>query len=636
MNAAIHILGTGAALCAFLLVVRAQVVRFKWSSLAALPELLAAGYYDFLFVAGLTIVFLAALVVRRGQRIVCRLYTVAALLTLVVALVNVKVVAVIGRPFTYQWLYYSDFLRSLDARRAVGAAVSWQTAGFAALVVAALLASAWLARRGLAAVQRRWVGGVRFFAYFAVPCVLYFPLANWQLQHCQWQQHKLASPVVSFAESMLVRRPVALFTMETPLGPEDVQISAERPAKSPAATARSDRPIRNVVLFVLESVPAEYLEAYGGKYPVTPELNRYRPQAQLFRNIYGHAPATCQAAVSLLCGVYPPVCFQSLTQTAPDANLPSLVSELKGRGYRTAFFSSSDNQYQGLGRFLAHRQFDVLEDYRTLVCERARYVSENWNRDFLDGVDDECAVDALVKWVDAEPDRPFLGVVWTMMTHYPYFVSRPETDYGVGDDYFNRYLNALRHGDDCFGKTMRALEKRQLADSTLVVVVGDHGEAFGRHHQWAHAGKIYEENLHVPLLLINRRLFHGEESEVLGGLIDIAPTVMELMQLPSSPRWQGRSLLGDDRPARIYFFAPWSDFLFGYREGDHKYIYNATTRQYEVYNLRADPLETTNLAAESPDLVATVPHRLAAWVQYQDKLFQKALTHRPNTSSPNL
>jgi arylsulfatase A-like enzyme len=383
--------------------------------------------------------------------------------------------------------------------------------------------------------------------------------------------------------------------------------------------------VRNVLIYVLESVPAEYVEAYGGTYPVTPELNKYRQQAMLFKNIYAHAPATTKSMVSMLCAIYPWVSYQSLTAEHPTAKISSLTSELKARGYRTGFFSSSDNRFQGANKFLQARQFDVVEDFRSRQCDRARFVDPSGNRFFLNGMDDECAADSLIGWVGEKTDKPFMVMMWTMMTHYPYFLPGPETDYGVKDEYFNRYLNALHHGDYCFGKIMHALEERRLAESTLVVVVGDHGEAFGRHEQLTHASKIYEENLHVPLLLINPQLFKGEEASVLGGVMDITPTVMDLLQLPSAGDWQGRSLFSQDRSPRVYFFAPWSEHWFGYREGGRKYLFNATANRYEVYDLQQDPQETTNLAEQSPEVIEMIPQYLAAWVQYQNALIRRII-----------
>jgi arylsulfatase A-like enzyme len=136
--------------------------------------------------------------------------------------------------------------------------------------------------------------------------------------------------------------------------------------------------------------------------------------------------------------------------------------------------------------------------------------------------------------------------------------------------------------------------------------------------------EVYEENVHVPLIFINKR-FQGEERASIGGLIDIAPTIMDLLGLPSAEKWQGRSLLNTNRTPRTYFFSPWSDYLFGYREGNRKYIFNATTGTHEIYDLLKDPEESTNLSMHLGQEVPSRQRRLAGWVQYQDEFIGKIL-----------
>src|SRR5205814_1117786 len=197
---------------------------------------------------------------------------------------------------------------------------------------------------------------------------------------------------------------------------------------------------------------------------------------------------------------------------------------------------------------------------------------------------------SLNQWIGdsslAQNGQPFFAVMWTAMTHFPYFVAGDELAYGTQDKYFNRYLNALRRGDEALGNLLHALEQKNLLDSTLVIVVGDHGEQFVQHGTYGHASAIYDENVRVPLILINGKLFHGEEyRNVVGGMIDVAPTVLDLFKLPLPNTWQGRSLFASDRANRVYFFSPWSDFLFGMRDGDRKLIFNATGGGSEVYDL---------------------------------------------------
>jgi arylsulfatase A-like enzyme len=191
---------------------------------------------------------------------------------------------------------------------------------------------------------------------------------------------------------------------------------------------------------------------------------------------------------------------------------------------------------------------------------------------------------------------------------------------------FRRYLNALHYSDKILGQLLQTLESKGLSEATLVVVVGDHGEAFGRHNQFVHASRIYEENVQVPLMLINPGLFKGEENPTVGGHVDIAPTIMQILKLPAPAGWQGQSLLSQNRSGRTYFFSPWSDLLFGYREGNFKFIFNATNNSNEIYDLTVDPQETTNLSNQTSNLVSPGHRHLAAWVQNQDKFIKELLS----------
>ena len=127
-------------------------------------------------------------------------------------------------------------------------------------------------------------------------------------------------------------------------------------------------------------------------------------------------------------------------------------------------------------------------------------------------------------------------------------------------------------------------------------------------------------------MLINPQLYHGEENDVLGGIVDIGPTILDLLGMRTPGEWQGRSLFSEDRSPRVYFFAPWSRKVFGLREGNRKYIYDATRQTMEIYDLLNDPLETENLADYDPTAVKLARQRIAAWVQGQIKFMKNLVT----------
>jgi arylsulfatase A-like enzyme len=101
-----------------------------------------------------------------------------------------------------------------------------------------------------------------------------------------------------------------------------------------------------------------------------------------------------------------------------------------------------------------------------------------------------------------------------------------------------------------------------------------------------------------------------------GGLVDIAPTVFHLLNKPVPSQWQGTSLLQDGNDGSVFFFAPWSDYLFGFRQGNLKCIYNATKNTTEVYDLKADPFEQNDISKEHAGDLEIYHQKLAGWAQY--------------------
>lgn len=587
----------------------------------ALAKALIHASYDVAYVFGLAVPFIALiLLIRRIPPVIGYLaYLVLATISLAISLCNIPIVWHLGRPLNMAWIYYADVFRSEQTQHAVASQAPWW---LLAAGVGVCLAFAFTSH-----LLGRW--GARFFerstlvwhgvTVFVTAIVFYLPCSHFYLRMVHADYHKLSNPVVAFVASTLETAGApSLLTMPTTVDPAEF---APPPADRLLPAAPGKGRIRNVILVVLESVGAEYLGVYGSEYGATPNLDRYAAQAAVFENMHVHSPATNKTMVSLLCSTYPWLSFHTLTYAREDAPLPSLSSVLKSSGYATGFFMSARFGFQNDKGFLSHRGFDWIEDYTQRASNRRIFSSQF---EFLDGSDDASTFESMGDWIEQQ-DQPFFAVVWTAMTHHPYFTSGDDHAYTDHAD-LNRYLNALHYGDAAIGELMARLEKSGLADSTLVVVMGDHGEAFGRHNQVGHAQRIYQENLRIPMMLIHAGTFSGERYDAVAGVIDVAPTVMHLAGLQADPAWQGRSLFDDQRGGRTYFYAPWSALLFGYREGDRKFIYNASDGVAEVYDLAADPLEENNLAHTLSEAQrAQAMEYLAGWVQYQERMFAPIL-----------
>jgi len=253
------------------------------------------------------------------------------------------------------------------------------------------------------------------------------------------------------------------------------------------------------------------------------------------------------------------------------------------------------------------------------------------------GVDERLLVDGLLRWIDAGQGRPFYAMVWTSQSHHPYepSPSEPFVDFFAGrplppDDYdLGRHLNTLRQVDLQLGRLFDGLRERGLADDTLLLLTGDHGEAFGDPHpSWGHGARIWEENVRVPLMIWSPRLFpRGGRAATIGSHVDVNPTLAGLMGIAASPAWQGRSLFDAGRPPRAYFYAARDDYLLGVREERWKYIYNATRGRDSLYDLAQDPDERRDVAEAHPDVCQRLRRRLAAWREHAGR--QLARVRRP-------
>jgi phosphoglycerol transferase MdoB-like AlkP superfamily enzyme len=265
-------------------------------------------------------------------------------------------------------------------------------------------------------------------------------------------------------------------------------------------------PPRNVILVVLESVSAQYLSLYGSRYDTTPNLVAESRNALVFDHAYANVGYTYRSIVPLVLSAYPGLPWNYRTDNAE--HIPQgLAGVLKGRGYRTAFMSAANPEWGGMDWMAENAGFEQVLGPQQLGGPSA----SSW------GTEDGVLVDALVRWIDADRSRPFFAVAWTDQTHDPYtlaadtrpidFLDEKKVHHG---DMLERYLNAIRQADRHLGRLFESLRSRGLADDTLVVITGDHGEAFGDLHDvFSHGTGMFDECQRVPLVLWNPRLFAG-------------------------------------------------------------------------------------------------------------------------------
>jgi arylsulfatase A-like enzyme len=447
--------------------------------------------------------------------------------------------------------------------------------------------------------------------------------APWVLAVSWWQAANTERPV-----HLTDTFPAADLTDFEPIGQRKPRVAAAvgqrgRPFR-PATAARgaAARPL-NVVLLVLESV-AERWTSFGGIYDTTPNLLKEAAHGLTVDHFYAHVGRSSNSLVALLLSVYPKLNFRDFTEEYPRVERTSLATLFHERRYRTAFMTPSDMSWAGWEAFLPARGFDEVRDQHALACSPP---ISSW------GVEDRCLADGLIEFIQRDPARPFFVMGWTQQTHHPYAPSpdTPVIDL-VGDrepspDAYdlNRYLNVLRETDRQLARVFDTLRQSGLADNTIVVVVGDHGQAFGYPHDSYLQGRtVYEEDVQVPLLVwYPRRYAAPQRAPMIGGHIDLAPTIAELAGIPPAPDWQGRSLFDSERAPRAYFYVAQDEFKLAVREGGWKYILDLRRGTDELYDLNHDPTEQHNLAADQQERCTRLRQRLAAWAEANRRQYNR-------------
>ncbi len=185
----------------------------------------------------------------------------------------------------------------------------------------------------------------------------------------------------------------------------------------------------------------------------------------------------------------------------------------------------------------------------------------------------------------------------------------------------------LRETDHQLSRLFDAVRRNGLADDTMIVIVGDHGQAFGYPHDSYLQGRTaYEEDVHVPLLIWWPRRFRAETHRgVVGGHVDVAMTIAELAGAQPAPDWQGRSLLDAAHPPRTYFYVAQDEFKLGVRENEWKYIYDLRAGTDEMYDVLRDPDERRPITTE-PERAARLRQRLAAWAEANRRQYERLPT----------
>ncbi|MBM4246866.1 MAG: sulfatase [Deltaproteobacteria bacterium] len=428
-----------------------------------------------------------------------------------------------------------------------------------------------------------------------------------------------------------------------------------------------DRARPNVLLVSIDSLRADHLGSYGYPRDTSPAIDALAREGVLFENAISSAPWTVPAHMTLLTGL-PPEVHDVVTRRqklAPDA--VTLAEALAAAGYETAAFVSGPT-------VMAHFGFDqgfALYDESMVDASPQKIGDVVTSPGLVDLVNGW-----LERWSDMGRAAPFFVFLHMWDVHYDYvpppeYVQRFDPDY-TGDidtrhfesnprlhrDMSPRdlahvialYDGEIRFTDDHLARIFSRLRALGVLDETIVVVTSDHGDEFFEHGQKGHAKTLYEEVLHVPLVVrYPRRIAGGLRVAAPVRLMDVAPTILGLAGVAPPAGFAAHTLDAGHRaadltphvagraPAPMPALAAFSanrwlgDRQSAVRTAGAKLIRHAKPLPngpvLEVFDLDRDPREQQNLAAAeaAPPLLATLDPLLDAWqadARRQTKLAQ--------------
>ncbi|HXC49266.1 MAG TPA: sulfatase [Candidatus Limnocylindrales bacterium] len=459
-------------------------------------------------------------------------------------------------------------------------------------------------------------------------------------------------------------RALTIAGLVTMVGASALAMTNARPA--PAAKAAASAPSagahRNVVLISLDSLRADHVGAWGYKRDTTPNLDWFAKESVRFRNAISTSSWTLPTHLTMFTGR-----SQLSHGVVVDTNvLPTSVRTLgeifHDAGYATAGFVSGPyvSGHYGYDRGM-DTYIDLSAQWGKGAEARAAVLSPQVNEKGL-------------AWLDETHEKPFFLFLHYFDIHYDYVPPPPyDTMFDPGytgtmdgrmfierDDVNPKmpprdlehilalYDGEIRFTDEHVGRVLDRLREKGLLDSTAVMIVADHGDEFFEHGNKGHHRTVYDEVLHVPMLLRLPGGEHaGETIDAQTSLLDVFPTLLDAAGLAAPEATEGESLAGWIRGSTSTRTAVFSDFYdkrgfnlqVSRRTPDEKTIqhFNRITHPkqgaLEDYDLAGDPAEKSNRARSRRAEVASAVEAMTAWLDGQWRFHRRTETETGGNAS---
>jgi arylsulfatase A-like enzyme len=382
----------------------------------------------------------------------------------------------------------------------------------------------------------------------------------------------------------------------------------------------------NVLLITIDSLRADFIGTWNEECKgLTPNIDKFANESIVFKNAFSSGPYTWGAFASLFTSKY------SNVVTYPSGilknNYPNIPEILKDNGYMTIGINS--NPFLSTNAYGYTRGLEIVKDrlYPWSSEKIPAKLHLGLSRIFrLIRRQPHLSADETNKRIFEQLnniDRPFFLWVLYMDTHGPYqskkgfnyinkikgealwqkAVRYPDSiTESERKDLIKWYKEEVSYLDEHFGYLYEFIEKKGMLDNTIILFCSDHGDGFYEHGFYSHPRFLYDELIHVPLM-IRHPSVKGKETSTPVGTIDIVPTVLDMLEIENNYKFDGESLAplitGEKWNGRGFVISdatPEEEKThISIRTDKWKLIINENTEENKLYNLKNDTEEKSNL-----------------------------------------
>ena len=292
----------------------------------------------------------------------------------------------------------------------------------------------------------------------------------------------------------------------------------------------------NIVLVTIESLSAKYLGSNGDGRNLTPNLDQLRKESLYFNNFYATGTRTDRGLEAITLAIPPTPGRSIVKRIGRESGFASLGQQLKGAGYDSVFLYGGRGYFDNMNAFFSGNGYRVVD--QSSVNETDIHFKNAW------GMADEDLYRETLKLADADyaQQKPFLLQLMTTSNHRPYTYPEGRIDIKSG----NGRDGAVKYTDYAIGQFLKAARQRPWFDNTIFVFVADHTAGS--------AGKedLPITNYQIPLFIYAPMLIEAREDLQLASQIDLAPTLLGLLNLDYQSTFFGRNLLQENPlPPRV-------------------------------------------------------------------------------------